>query len=122
MAGVNNPNEAKTKFVPVKLSDNMVVRIEATVLSGESEESEGYIGVQLPSFDDITNTIKSVAKTVANVWDEVQPSKASVEFGIEVGLESGNLTALIVKGTGKANLKITLDWEQPPMTVTESLK
>jgi hypothetical protein len=31
-------------------------------------------------------------------------------LGLEVGLESGNLTALLVKGTGTANLKLILEW------------
>ena len=30
--------------------------------------------------------------------------------GVQVGIESGKLTALLVKGTGNANLKITLEW------------
>ena len=42
---------------------------------------------------------------------KVKPAKASVELGLEVGLEAGQLTALLVKGSGKANLKITLTWE-----------
>ncbi len=41
----------------------------------------------------------------------VGPSKGSVEFGVEVGVEAGQLTALIVKGSGTANLKIALHWE-----------
>jgi hypothetical protein len=31
--------------------------------------------------------------------------------GLGVGVEAGQLTALLVKGSGKANLKITLTWE-----------
>jgi Trypsin-co-occurring domain 1 len=34
-----------------------------------------------------------------------------VEFGIDVGIESGKLTALICKGSGNASLKITLEFE-----------
>ena len=41
---------------------------------------------------------------------KVKPRAASVEFGLEIGIESGQLTALLVKGTGTANLKITLEW------------
>jgi hypothetical protein len=40
----------------------------------------------------------------------VQPKKATVEFGVEVTVKSGKLTALIVEGEGKGNLKITLEW------------
>jgi len=41
---------------------------------------------------------------------KVQPKKATVEFGVEVRVKSGKLTALIVEGEGKGNLKITLEW------------
>jgi hypothetical protein len=44
---------------------------------------------------------------------KVAPTKPSVEFAIEVGLESGKLTALWVKGTGTANLKIAMEWSKP---------
>ncbi len=44
----------------------------------------------------------------------VKPTKASVELGLEIGVEAGQLTALLVKGTGKANLKITLQWDFAP--------
>ena len=40
----------------------------------------------------------------------MQPKKATVEFGVEVTVKSGKLTALIVEGEGKGNLKITLEW------------
>lgn len=102
---------SKSDFVPVRLDDQTIIRIEATRLKG-GEGEEDYIGVQLPSFEDITNTIKSISKSIVAVWNEVQPSKATAEFGIEVGFEPGNVTALLVKGSGKANLKITLEWEQ----------
>jgi hypothetical protein len=41
---------------------------------------------------------------------KVKPSKATVEFGVEISAESGNLTTLIVKGGGKVHLNITLEW------------
>jgi hypothetical protein len=40
-------------------------------------------------------------------WRKIRDT---TEFGVEFGYESGQLTALIVKGTGKANLKITMEW------------
>jgi hypothetical protein len=41
--------------------------------------------------------------------EKVKPKKASVEFGLEVAVESGKLTTLLVKGASTANLKITLE-------------
>jgi hypothetical protein len=39
-----------------------------------------------------------------------QPDHASVEFGIDVTVESGALTGLLARGSGTATLKVTLSW------------
>lgn len=109
-----NIGASRPTFVPVKLDDNTIIRIEATHFEGEVV-GEGYIAsVELPSFQQVTDTIKSMAKSLVAMWNEVQPSKASVEFGIEVGFEPGNLTAMLVKGSGKAHLTVTLEWAKEP--------
>jgi hypothetical protein len=64
----------------------------------------------LPSFHQVTDTIKNMAKSFVAMWNEVQPGKASIEFGIEVGFEPGNLAALLVKGSGKGHLTVTVEW------------
>jgi hypothetical protein len=37
-------------------------------------------------------------------------TKLALNFGLEIAIESGKLTTLIVKGSSKANLEITLEW------------
>jgi hypothetical protein len=103
---------SRPTFLSAKLDDNTIIRIEATQVDDEVV-GEGYIAsVELPSFQQVTDTIKSIAKSFESVWKEVQPSKASVEFGIEVGFEPGNLTALLVKGSGKGLFTISLEWSK----------
>lgn len=46
---------------------------------------------------------------VTETLDKIKPDKASANFGVELAVEAGNLTALIVKGWGKGNLEITLE-------------
>jgi hypothetical protein len=60
--------------------------------------------------DNIQAAIEGIAEMVTGALQKVAPDKAAIEFGLEVGPESGNVTALWVKGTGKANLKIKLEW------------
>jgi hypothetical protein len=55
-------------------------------------------------------------------YSTVQPSKATVEFGIELGIEPGKLTALLVQGTSKANLKINLEWRLSTKFIKRSLR
>lgn len=101
-------------FVPVRLDDGTIIRIEAPSTS-DAGQGEGYIAsAGLPSFEQFTDTVKSMAKSIATVWSEVQPSRASVEFNVEVGFETGNITAWLVKGSSKGHLTVTMEWEKEP--------
>ncbi len=97
--------EARTEIVKAELANGTIIHIQATVLGGEEE-----VAFTLPSFKNVTDAIESIAESVVTTLQKVKPRKASVEFGLEVALESGQLTALLVKGSGSSNLKITLEW------------
>jgi hypothetical protein len=64
------------------------------------------------SFKAISHALEHIVQALAMPIARARPSKASVKFGLEVGLDQGNLVATIVRGTGTANLEITLEWEQ----------
>lgn len=49
---------------------------------------------------------------LSGVLQEVKPDKATIKFGLEIAIESGQITTLIVKGSSKANLEITLEWSK----------
>jgi Trypsin-co-occurring domain 1 len=61
-------------------------------------------------FDDFAGSLEALAGSLRTAIGKIAPKKAVLEFGVEVGVESGKLTALLVKGSGKANLKVTLEW------------
>lgn len=87
--------------------------MEATVLTPAgplAEEQRRIAAVEIPSLGGVLDGVEGMAGAIWTVLQKVGPQKASVEFGVEVGLESGQVTGLFVKGTGKANLKITLEW------------
>ena len=111
---------SQRKFVPVTLEDGIEIKVETTPISllEDEEESgetgdivEGDVSLNTRYLEEATDAIEGIAKTVKKSIDKVKPTKASVEFGLEFGFESGEITAMIVKGEGKANLKITLEWE-----------
>jgi hypothetical protein len=62
------------------------------------------------SIEVVRVAVEGLSQVVQEAISAVKPDEASVEFSLEIGIESGKLTALWVKGTGKANLKITLTW------------
>jgi hypothetical protein len=63
-------------------------------------------------FQPVADAIEGVVQMIATPIQKVRPKKATVKFGMELAIESGQLTAVIVKGSGKANLEITLEWEE----------
>ena len=94
----------------VQVSDKAKIRVEATLLSPiQRQRDVAFAGPS--SFDAVFQSIGELAKKFNKVLDEAKPKSASIKFGVELGYESGQLTALIVKGTGKANLEITLEWD-----------
>ncbi|MGK7946327.1 MAG: CU044_2847 family protein [Microcystaceae cyanobacterium] len=98
----------KTKTIPLKLSDGTTIKAEVTPIGEQPVSSETRV------FKKATSVIKSLAEDIAETYQEinktVKPDKLSVTLGLEIGVESGQLTTLIVKGTGKANLEITMEW------------
>lgn len=96
----------KNKMVKTMLENGAIIHIEATPLGGEQ-----LIGSGLPhSFKEITDVIEGLSDSLVTTLKKVKPHKASVEFGLEIAIESGSLTSLLVKGSGDANIKITLEW------------
>jgi hypothetical protein len=93
------------QVIPVDIGGSTVL-VEATV-SGSEEE---IAGLGLPSFRGVQEAIESIAGAVTAALQKAAPKKATVEFGCQVAMEGGQLTALLVKGTGSASLKITLEW------------
>lgn len=96
--------ELQTKIISVELSDGTSVKVEATQIGDRK------INFQTRPFEEVTAAIESLTKEIAEALHKVKPDRASVKFGIEIGIESGKLTALLVKGTSTANLEITLEW------------
>ena len=95
----------RADIVEAKLANGALIHIEATNLGGETD-----VVRTIPSFEGVTDAVAGIAASLKETLQQVQFRRASLEFGLEVGIESGQLTALLVKGTGTANLKITVEW------------
>jgi Trypsin-co-occurring domain 1 len=97
--------ETKTEIIKAELPNGAIIHIQATALGSEEE-----VAFTMPSFKEVTDAVEGIAESFVTTLRKVKPRKASVEFGLEVALEAGHLTALLVKGSGASNLKITLEW------------
>jgi hypothetical protein len=96
--------EFQTRIISVELADGTNVKVEATPLDDRK------INFTARPFSEVTTAIESLTKEIAETLQKVKPDRASVKFGIEIGIECGKLTPLLVKGTSTANLEITLEW------------
>lgn len=98
------------KAVPLRLPNGVEIQVEATAWDAVDSDVAFENITEALHLDKLQGAIEGIAELVTEAMKKVAPTKASVEFSLEVGLESGQLTALWVKGTGKANLTITMEW------------
>lgn len=105
-----------TTIVPVEIEGAKIL-VEATYsslsrIATQGEETESPVSGEILSFEEVTNTIKAVATGLEKTLTSVKPSKATIEFGVELKYEPGRLLAVIMQGSSTVNLKITLEWEK----------
>jgi hypothetical protein len=98
--------ESRSTTIPVELPNGVIANFEVTATG---REDVNFSSKQLKP---VADAIEGVVQMIAAPLQKVKPKKASFKFGMEMALESGQLTAIIVKSSGKANLEITLEWEQ----------
>jgi hypothetical protein len=93
--------------IPVTLPNAPTVYVEATPTSREED-----VAFDPAPFEEFAEALTAIASSVAKSLERVRPKKAVIEFGCEVGIASGKLTAILVKGTAKANFKVSLEWSE----------
>lgn len=99
-------SDSRSSTVPVQLPNQTRINIEVAQRGRED------VAFDVKSFQGVTNAIEGVAEAITDSLEKITPSKASVKFGLEIQIEQGSLVAAIVRGTGKASLEVTLEWEK----------
>lgn len=74
------------------------------------------VALQALTFTQFKDTLTAIASELSSVFDRFNPTRTVIEFGVEAALESGGVVAVLVKGSAKANLKITLEWSDSAVT------
>lgn len=99
------------------MGENVLVRSGDAEFFVEVVDTGGRTGVRNVDADDafsidgVRDTVKTIATKLAEVWDEVKPAEATVEFGLQVTAKTGKLTGLLVEGGGEASIKVCLTWK-----------
>ncbi len=101
-----NFDDSNTTKIPVTLDDGTEIYIEVT------QQGREDVSFDAKAFKPIADALESIVHTIAAPIQKVRPSKATIKFGLEIEIKQGGLVAAIVKGTGKSNLEITLEWEK----------
>jgi hypothetical protein len=97
----------RTETINAKLDDGTIVKVQVAATGGRQDVAGG----QIPALKDVGKAIEGIVEAVATPIHKAMPSKATVKFGIDVAVEPGQLTAMLVKGGGNATLEVTLEWE-----------
>jgi hypothetical protein len=95
------------EVVKADLGDGRLIQVEVQTV-GSAEADVGIRDVM--SFSGVVDTIEALTESLMAALRKAKPDKATLEFGVDVGVEAGALTALLVKGTGTATVTITLEW------------
>ena len=94
------------ELVPAQLPDGGTVSVRAVNLGGATDVG----ALDELSLKDVADSIQQIAATIGSALQKAAPKRASVTFGIEVAVQAGKLTSLLVQGSGTATLNVTLEW------------
>lgn len=96
----------------LELENGAIIRVQAEIPEDTIEGEKGLVDLnKLLPFKEVTNTIEDISDAIVKSLRNIQPDKATIEFGITIGVESGALTTLLVKGSGEGFIKVALEWD-----------
>ena len=105
-------SEEFTKVINIRLPNGELMKAEIKSLGGERDVRSGDIF----NFEEFTRKLEGVVVGVAGgvrkSLNILEPTRVSIEFGVEIGVESGQLTTLLGKGTTSTSFKVTAEWSK----------
>ncbi|MGW0964390.1 CU044_2847 family protein [Streptomyces gelaticus] len=101
--------------VPVEV-DGQTVYFSITPGGGTAQPDLGdeqEISWRRPTLAPVLDGLTNVARAMGTRLQQTGASKATVEFGCDVSLDTGQLLAVFGKATSKSAWKVTLEWTAP---------
>jgi hypothetical protein len=98
---------AERIVVPVELSDGWAILAE--VRPGDREEEVAWHGLKL---GELTSSVKGVVRDLMLPLSETKCDRITLEFGLDLALEEGKLTSLLVSGSASASVKVAIEWKR----------
>ena len=98
-------------LVRLELAPDTAVYLNASALEGVADGAERDIAGTPAKLEDVLRGIRIFTRQLNDVLQESGAKRATVEFGCEIGVESGGaLVAVLGKATAKSSLKVALEW------------
>jgi hypothetical protein len=90
--------------IAVELPSGAKIHVESTDLGGSEE-----VAVRVPRLEEVIEPLRELSELLLQAVSELGTRRVTLEFGIGVAIESGQLVTLIAKGSAQANLKVTVE-------------
>ena len=97
----------ETEIVEATLPNGVIVGVE---VAGDRGGNVGALD-QL-DFKQIEGAVDGLSQVVIGALRKSRPHRATAELGLNLKVEAGHLTAVLVKAGGNAALKVSLTWER----------
>jgi hypothetical protein len=94
----------------ITLDDGQQILVETTAVFGETDVTS--LSIQSDA-GQLFRKIGSLANDLRSIFETIQPDEASIEVGVGFAVESGKLTAVLMKGSAEGNIKVSLTWKKP---------
>lgn len=95
-------------LVEVELPNGVTALVHAVDAGGGAAKAARVAKHDLSA---VMGTLEGVSLAVKSALAKASPDKVSVEFGLELAVKAGALTAMLVDGAGAASLRVTLEWQ-----------
>lgn len=99
------------EIAKVELPDGSTIRAEVFPIGGADVSS---ITEKL-RLDEAQDMVREMGRWVVETVNEKMPKppgEFEVEFGIKLGLESGNLVSILAKANGEASFTVRMSWSR----------
>ncbi|MGW4894844.1 CU044_2847 family protein [Kitasatospora sp. NPDC004240] len=99
-----------TQTVVAKTSpDGRTLLVQVTAVDGAGGGEE-LVRAGIPDLRNFMATVTALATDLQQAIAAVKPKRASVEFGLNIAMQSGVMTAFLVDASGEASVRVTLEW------------
>jgi len=94
--------------IVVKLDDGGRMVVDATPVGGIPVAATDIVA----KLSEISDSIERVSSVMLDAVRRAGPTKATVELGFGLALETGQVVALFGKAHGDASISVTLEWSR----------